>query len=224
MLSPISPQAAHDAFVEIRFPIAEQRISRKKLDAYRVRLKRKGQGDLWLALDGHRPRKVDAPGASVVLGALVPADVELAAGAHWLAATLQPKDGAPYATQAGSRQPVAALRFWVEERSEREPPTPSVVLFQPGGTYNGADAQVIVYAAAFHLPTSGLAPDGFRVRISGEGRTGSIALGAVTPVAVRDLPSGDYDVVVELLDTSGQRFATAQRRIVVNRDAVGNAE
>lgn len=224
-LAPLSPQQARGAFVEIRFPIAEQRIRQKKLDAYRVRLKKQGDGQLWLALDGHRPRKVDSADGSLPLSALVPADVDLAAGAHWLSATLAPEAGAPYATTQESRQPVAALRFWAEERTERAAPAPRVVLFQPGGTYNGSAARVIVHAAAFHLPSAGLAPDGFRVRVMGEGRTGAVSLPAVTPLEIRDLPSGDFTIAVELVDPAGQRIAFAERSIVVNRDApVGKLE
>ncbi len=225
-LEALTPRDNSGSFVEIRFPIAEQRIRMKKTAGYRVRLKKAGSGQLWVALDDHRPRPVPRPDDSIGLAELVPADQELSPGPHWLSATLLAQDHVPYAAAPDkSRQPVAALRFWVEKRGERGAPGPQLIMFQPGGTYNGKDAQVVLHTAAFHMPEGGLAPDGFRIRIQGSGRSGALTLGAVSPVKIPDLPSGDYRIDVELVSPAGVSLAKAQRTIVVNRDApVGKTE
>ncbi len=198
----------------------------KKTAGYRVRLKKAGAGQLWVALDQHRPRLVREQDDSIGLAELVPADQELSPGPHWLSATLVPEDQVPYAPAAArSRQPAAALRFWVEKREERSAPGPHLVMFQPGGTYNGKDAQVVLHAAAFHMPESGLAADGFRIRVQGGGRSGVLSLGAVSPVRIPDLASGDYRIDVEIVSPAGVSLAKTQRTIVVNRDApVGKTE
>lgn len=219
-LEPLAAEASQ-SFVEIRFPIAEQRITSEKAADYKVRLKSEGAGTLWLALDEHRPRSVARVDKTVTLSELVPADVDLAEGEHWLTAALLAEGGVlPQAPAEASRKPFAALRFWVGQRGARGEPAPRVVLLSPGGTYNGPDARVLIQAVALHVPVEGLAADGFRVSLVGAGRQGALALPAPAAVVAPELPSGDYRVEVKLVGSKGDVLATAVRDIVVNRDAV----
>jgi hypothetical protein len=222
-LSASEPAVAAEAHVEIRFPISEQRLTAQKADKYPIRLKVEGLPEgagVELALNDHRPRRVDQLPAPITLPALLPADVALTPGAHWLTATAVQSDGRLLRrTGEGSTQPHAAVRVWVGERGERTEPAPRVVLFSPRGTYNGeqrADAIVIDFLPLF--AGFGREISAAKVEVHGQDSSGTLRLERWRPVAFKHAASGDYAVRVTLLGQGDRELAHAERTITVNRD------
>lgn len=215
-----APRGAAGGFVEIRFPYAEQRIPAGKAAAYRIRFKREDAapvGRLVVALDDERPRPVDAD--SVALAELLPTERELSPGVHWVIAAVVDEHGRRLATdRSASRTTFAAVRFWVESREQREEPPTALYLLAPGGTYNGPAAEVWIDSVLSFARERRLAPDGYRVTIEGEGRTGELALSELTPVRATNLTSGDFRVTVQARFVDGGSVQQ-QRVITVNRDA-----
>lgn len=206
--------------VEIVSPFAEQRILIPKAAAYAVRLKLEGASEgVALALDGERPRRVrDA--SAIKLSDLTAEGEAPAQGAHWLRAAALDARGAIVRSKGGSLAPFAAVRFWVGDRPSPAPPVePSVALLSPHGTYNGpkaADGVVIDFLAA---PERLGAPKGAAlVELAGKRSRVEARLTSWQPLAVRDLPSGDFDVSVTLLDDKGAALSRVRRTITINRD------
>lgn len=213
-LEPLAPPRDAKARVEILFPIAEQRILIPKAQGYTVRTKiegwpRSAEGPgVLVVLDDHRPRRV-LDKTEIKLGALVDDGRELAPGPHWLALAAVDANHAVVRGGPGSRAPFAVVRFWIGDRDPKRAPGPGALLLSPAGTYNGPAAQVIVDFLA--LPEQ-LGDRSATVRVTGEGSKLEQRLTEWQPLALRDLPSGDFRVEVEL---GGARV---DRVVTVNRD------
>ncbi len=224
-LEPVDVSPVDSAtYVEIVAPIAEQRVLVPKAMGLTFRLKSAKAPDgaaLVCALDAERPHRYVA---GMKLGDLLPDAKAIAEGPHVLTAAFVDGAGAVIRTRPASRAPFAMVRFWVGERQEGRPEAPRVVLLAPSGTLNGeavADEARIDFLAA---PTR-LGVEGGRVHVSiaGGGLTAEKDLSAWQPIAIRNLPSGDFEVDVSLFDPSGKPLsepsASARRMITVNRDA-----
>ncbi len=201
------------ARLEILFPIVEQRILIPKAPGYVVRTKiegwprsAEGRGVL-IALDDHRPRRVLDP-AELRLGGLVDEGRELAPGPHWLALVAVEANHAVVRGSGGSRAPFAAVRFWIGDRDPKRPPGPGAILVSPAGTYNGPSPEVVVDFLA--LPER-LGPRGATVRVTGAGVTLEQHSSVWQPLFLRDLPSGDFRVEIELDGVRTERVVTVNR-------------
>jgi hypothetical protein len=226
--APDLPPAGAEAHVEILFPFAEQRIRPDRANEFVVRMSvshwRSELVDV--SLDDFLPRRRDTLPTALRLRDLVPDDRELEPGEHLLVATAVHEDGRLVrAREPRSRGPFAAVRFWVgESRAARHDLGQRQILYrQPRGTYNGPDAADNVLVD--FLVLGGESADSLhaRVGVRGSGVAGSTLLERMGAVYVRDLPSGDFDVVIELLDGEHRSVkwpgGRASRTITVNRDA-----
>lgn len=215
--------ATPSAHVDIKFPIAEQVLSPAKVDKYVVRVTIEhwktgtdGEG-VEISLDGGRPRRLT--GGTIPLRDLVTAGQELSPGAHFLSAAAIRSDGTiARAPKPTSLAPWALIRFWVGARGEREDPGPKVIVLQPQGTYNGeASANgAFVDCLPFYAAVGRDAE--LRVRVRGAGRKGERVLSSWQPLALRELPSGDFTVECALVKGDAV-IAQDQATITVNRDA-----
>ena len=217
--------------MEIEFPIAEQRIWRQKAAGCRVRL---GVSDwplgkdgaaVQLSLDDHPPTLVTSSSSSPRLGELLPEDRELELGAHRLFAVAVRGNGETIKpTAPTSLAPYAVVRFYVGERGLPEPDRPTLVYSQPRGTFNGEVATDSMLVD-FYLLNVVLSEKtwGVKVRIDGRAGSWSTSVHEWQPLRVRGLPSGDYDVSLELVSSTGAPAdapgGRVQRTITVNRDA-----
>jgi hypothetical protein len=175
------------------------------------------------SLDGERPRRVLAVNGTK-LSDLLPEGRKPSPGPHWLFVAAVAADGSIARGNGGSRAPYAALRFWVGVRPSPPPPVePQVALFRPQGTYNGAAMADAVQVDFLALPARlGSDKGSARVRVTGGGVSVERRVSAWQPLRVANLPSGDFEVQVELLSADGGAGARAERTITVNRDvAVG---
>ena len=213
--------------VEILFPFAEQRILIPKAAGYTPRfavehwpLAADG-ASVMVALDDARPQRLTT--RPVSLGALAGDGGAISAGPHWLFAFAADASGAIVRGAGESRAPMAAVRFWVGDRDPKRVPGPRVMLAAPHGTFNGgaaADALVVDFLA---LPErSGVAGGAARVRLRGAGVDLSRDVEAWQPVIARALPSGDFEVEVQLLDQErrplGEPGTKVKSTITVNRE------
>ncbi len=91
-------------------------------------------------------------------------------------------------------------------------------MIQPSGTYNGEASadHVLVDCLPFYAEIGKDAE--LRVSVSGAGRHGERTLSSWKPLALKQLPSGDFTVECAL--TKGAKvLAKDQRTITVNREA-----
>ena len=170
-----------------------------------------------ISLDGGRPRRLTS--GTIPLRDLVSAGQELSPGAHFLSAAAIRSDGTiARAPKPTSLAPWALIRFWVGARGEREDPGPKVIVLQPQGTYNGeASANgAFVDCLPFYAAVGRDAE--LRVRVRGAGRKGERVLSSWQPLALRELPSGDFTVECALVKGDAV-IAQDQATITVNRDA-----
>jgi hypothetical protein len=219
------------AHVEIQFPIAEQRIPLHKAARYRVRLKidnwplGKNGTAVQLMLDHHPPLLITSLRDPIRLGQLVAEDQELLAGPHRLFAVAVLPGGEMLKPAAPrSQAPFATVRFHVRERGKPAAELPMLVYSRPRGTFNG-DAAADSMLVDFFVLGARLGEDAFGVVISITGRqqAWSTRVRRWEPVRVSGLPSGDYQVALQLIGPNGKRTesegARVQRTITVNRDA-----
>jgi hypothetical protein len=127
------------------------------------------------------------------------------------------------------------VRFWVGARDQADAgegrEEAQLVYNLPRGTYNGEAASTDVLLD-FYVLGAALGERGPRVRVAVSGERGARAETTLVewrPLVIRELPSGDYAVRLELLGPDGKpvvgRRTSAQRVITVNRDApVGKRE
>jgi hypothetical protein len=218
------------ATVEIVAPIAEQIVNVPKATGLVFRLavegwptNAKGDGVL-CALDAERPRRWVK---GMKLGDLTAEGASVSEGEHVLAVSLVRGNGEIVRGPAGSRQPFAMVRFWVGARNAA-PEAPRVLLFEPSGTYNGeakADGLRIDFLAA--PERLGVTGGRARVTLTGNGVKSEREVAAWQPLSVKNLPSGDFDIEVTLLDAAGKALAAparARRTISVNRDVAVPAD
>lgn len=229
-LEPVAVSADGAApHVEILFPFAEQRIFIPKAAGYHVRLRVEGVklaaegAGVEASLDGERPRRVLDVNATT-LADLMPEGRAPSPGAHWLFVAAVDEHGSLVRGNGGSRAPYAALRFWVGNRPSPPPRVePQVVLFSPEGTYNGAAAADAVRVDFLALPERlGAEKGSARVRVTGVGVNVESRVTSWQPLHVTHLPSGDFDVEVELLNAEGAPVsatgAHARRTVTLNRE------
>jgi hypothetical protein len=224
------------AHVEIQSPITEQRIPLHRAARYRVRLKvgnwplGKSGAAVQLMLDQHPPILITSLQEVIRLGQLVPEDQDLAAGPHRLfAVAVLPGGEMVKPTAARSQAPFATVSFHVGERGKPTAEQPRLVYGQPRGTFNG-DAAADLMLVDFFVLGARLGEDAFGVVISITGRqqAWSTRTRKWKPVRVSGLPSGDYQVSLQLIGPDGKRVAyegaRAETTITVNRDAPVAAE
>lgn len=219
------------ATIEIVAPIAEQLVNVPKATGLVFRLAIEGwltnaTGDgVLCALDAERPRRWVK---GMKLGDLLLDGGNVSEGGHVLSVALVRGNGEIVRGLAGSRQPFAMVRFWVGARNPT-PEAPRVVLFEPSGTYNGdkkTDGLRIDFLAA--PDRLGMQGGRARVTVTGTGVKSERDLAVWQPLIVKNLPSGDFDVEVSLLDPQGKPLseagARARRTISVNRDVAVPAD
>ncbi|MFO0572003.1 MAG: hypothetical protein U0263_40640 [Polyangiaceae bacterium] len=228
-LERIAPAAvpSPEPHVEILFPFAEQRILIPKAAGYTPRftvehwpLAADGP-TVMVALDDARPRRLT--NKPVSLRELAGEGQEIKPGPHHLFAFAADASGSIVRGAGESRAPMAAVRFWVGDRDPKRTPGPRVMLAAPQGTINGAAAADALRVDFLALPER-LGPPGgaARVRVRGAGVDLSLDLDAWQPTGLRDLPSGDFDVEVVLLDKDKHPLTepgtSVRRTITVNRE------
>jgi hypothetical protein len=200
--------------VEIKFPIAEQRISSARAAGYQVRLKvehwslgASGRGVV-LALDDCEPRR--ATGLEERLGGLVPAPLTLGAGEHRLLAVAVDDDGVGVKpNRAGARGPFGVVRFYVGERGSGEAEEGGLVLLAPTGKVAAAEERLLV---DYYLFGSALGPELGPVRLSLTGPGGEWQTETSTSGWVSGLEPGRYHLYAEL---AGDRAVHAERTFEV---------
>jgi hypothetical protein len=208
--------------VEIIAPIAEQSVLVPKAFglAFRISVEGWPLDGVACALDGERPRRYVK---GMKLGDLLLDATRIPEGPHVLSVAAVRENGEIVRGPAGSRAPFAMVRFYVGERQQKPEP-PRVILFEPSGTYNG-EARANGLRIDFLAAPGRLGAEGGRARVKlmGSGVSTERELSTWQPLAIRDLPSGDFDVEVSLLDAGGKALpdpsATVRRTITVNRDA-----
>ncbi len=240
-LAPAPPApAANSASVEIAEPRQDAVLAEKQLRTQPVRIKvgnwplGKPGPSVLLALDTFRPRNVHALTPALRLTDLVDEDAVLATGVHELVAILAHASGETVKPSAASPRPFHRVRFWVGARDAADGggvQEPLLVYNLPRGTYNGEAASSAVLLD-FYVLGAALGNAGPRVRVSvtGDQRVrAETTLQEWVPLVIRELPSGDYAVRLDLLGADGKPLlgprTSAQRVITVNRDApVGKRE
>jgi len=146
-----------------------------------------------IALDSHRPRRVAANESVVALGTLVPADEELLAGEHWLFAAPVTASGLVPSRAASGPRSAVAVRFFVGESSSNAAPSGAVWLRGPEGTYNGPNAEHVLFDAHVFGADGKASTPSLTLTLALRGKTPS-KLTFSAPFSVRALASGDYDV------------------------------
>jgi hypothetical protein len=180
-----------------------------------------------LVLDDFRPKRVKTIDPPPELGELVPEDAELRPGEHVLLAIAVRENGELVRpAKPTSLAPFALVHFWIGERGAARisPSAPRLVYVQPRGTVNGEDAAERILLDFLPIGVElGKGKSTVVVRVRGEHGSGSTILDAWQPVHLLDVPSGDYQVELELVGPEGQPlaepWARASRTITVNRDA-----
>lgn len=232
---PVSAAVSRDPspHVEILFPFAEQTLRADRAASYKIRLKvanwsvgQEGRG-IDLVLDDFRPRRVSTLDAPLTLGDLVPELSELTPGQHTLVALAVRENGAIVRPpEPTSLAPFALVHFWVGERqaARSSPSAPRLVYVRPRGTVNGAAAaeRILLDFLAIGVEL-GKGKTTIVARVSGPGASGSTILDAWQPTYLVDVPSGDFEVSLELVGPDGRPHegphARVSRVITVNRDA-----
>lgn len=230
VLTELEPHFApsEDLNLEIEFPVVGQLIPSAKASKYKIHLQLAGQARgkharVAVRLDDNQPSVVD-PTKPVVLGSLLDADAELAAGQHVLFAVVLDEQGRPWAAKPEwSRGPAAIVRFGIDTREVSAGPL--VRVLSPRGTFNGEES---VKDARFEFsvnPPLGRGPAAqARLRVEGEqGEKLERVVRDARPFAISGLASGDYRFEIELLGPDGQPLDTPGSRdaqtITVNLDA-----
>ena len=226
-----SPSPQPLPHVEIEFPIAEQRIWIQKASRYAVRLAvehwplGKDGAAVQLCLDDHPPHLVTSLHDLPRLGELVPEDRVLEAGAHRLFAVAVRGNGETVKpTEPTSRAPYATVRFHLGERGRPEADSARIVYSQPRGTFNGQAAADCILVD-FYLLGVALGEATWSVQVRVEGRAGSwmTRVHEWQPLWLHGLPSGDYDVSLQLVSPDGVPAdvpgGRVERTVTVNRDA-----
>jgi hypothetical protein len=208
--------------VEIKFPIAEQRISTVRATRYQVRLKvehwslgTSGRGVV-LALDDFEPHRVT--GLEERLGGLVPGGLPLDAGEHRLLAVAVDDDGVGVKPDhTGARGPFGVVRFHVGERGSGKPETNGLVLLAPTGKVATDQGRLLVDCYLFG---SAPGPDLGPVRLNLRGPDGEWQTETSTPVWVSGLGPGRYHLYAEL---AGDRAAHAERTFELEAESAPKA-
>ncbi len=208
--SPPSPRpqlsgrsAPTEGAVELKFPVAEQRISASRVNKYLVRYElRSAPPDARLVgwLDEHPAVALPSGAAQVPLLSLVPPGVSLADGAHRLVlALLGPDERLLTRRGVSGRAPFATVHFWVGARDAPAPRAPELLLVRPASprVVEGTLPIDFVVAWQHQLP-----PDqGLTLRIvaaeSGEERW-TLRHPIVEPVVLQGLPSGAWRLELSL--------------------------
>jgi hypothetical protein len=220
------PAAQPPPHVEIVRPLSEQQLAPDKANSYEVglRVENWSHALVDLSLDDFEPRRGDTLPKKLTLADLVPADRSLDPGQHLLVATAVGKDGTlVHPAQPQSRAPFAAVTFWVGAKSEPRyrADQPLLVYRQPRGTYNGADARVLLDFVVLGADPR-LSP-AVRILVKGESIAGEHIASKPAALLLSGLGSGDYVVTLELLGPGRVPLDLPQARvgrtITVNRDA-----
>jgi hypothetical protein len=224
-LQPIAANAVPSApHVEILFPFAEQQVPIPKAKKYSVRFKLDGKDRVGaeIALDDARPRPV-LDKSRFTLGDLVTEGSEIGPGPHWLVLAAVGEGGSVVRGDGGSREPFAAVHFWVGQRDPNTKPEPVIFMLSPSGTYNGPARSRALRVDFVAAPERlGVHDGAVLVKVSGAGQSALTKLSRWQPVAIQDPPDGDLDVELGLLDPAGKPLsspgAQVRRRITVNRE------
>lgn len=195
--------APTEGAVELKFPVAEQRISASKLTKALVRYElRSAPPDARLVgwLDDHPAVPLPSGAAQVRLLSLVPPGVSLADGAHRLVLALVGPDER-LLTRGGvsGRAPFAVAHFWVGARDAAAPRAPELLLMRPTSPRVVEGPLPLDFVVAWQHQ---LAPDqGLTLRIftaaSGEERW-TLRHPVVEPVVLQGLPSGAWRLELSL--------------------------
>jgi len=218
----ISPLGVPLPTVEIKFPIAEQRISSARATQYQVRLKvehwplgTSGRGVV-LALDDFEPHRIT--GLEQRLGGLVPGGLTLGAGGHRLLAVAVDDDGVGVKpSHTGARGPFGVVRFHVGERGAGEAEKNGLVLLAPTGKVTTDRGKLLV---DYYLFGSAPGPELGPVRLSLAGPGGEWQTETRTPVWVSGLGPGRYHLYAE---AEGDRAAHAERTFELGAGSAGEA-
>lgn len=198
--------------LSFRRPAAEEIVSGDALAKFSIEvdaeLARLGPSSgVEVSLDGHRARRLGA--RPLTLATLVPAELDLTPGEHFLIAAAV--DGEGKLIRAGAGKPITAtVRFWFERRGSPAA-APGVVCWGPNGTFYGAGAEPAIDVL---LLAQSAAPVG--VILEGEGTSHRASVDATQPWAILGLESGDYRLRVEA--GTGAAQARDDCRFTVNRE------
>ena len=184
-----------------------------------------GEAHVVVILDDGPPRLVTEPKATLKLAELVPGGRKPSVGHHLLFVYPARKEGVAVRPERGKSAPFAVVPFAVGEAGRRawKPSDPMVVIGRPRGAYAGPAADDVLLD--FYLFAAELGPKKQALRATvtlpgGESRTFPIASWA--PQLLRNLPTGDVRVRLELLDRDGKpvtsAYAAAERSFSVARD------
>lgn len=217
---------------KITAPANDASIDAAKAKDFEVKLDVKNwttaEGDqhVHLILDDHPYKPIYDHKKPVKLSELLPAGVELTPGLHVLTAFPSRKTHESVKGKGAASQVV----FWVGKKGKTvfDLKKPHVIYSRPKGVNAGPmGAELMV---DFYL-TNTLLDKGEKVRctIRGAKLTTPVVFEFVkwTPKIVKNLPAGDYDVQLELLDKNGSPFEgplTATTRTGVKVDAAGTPE
>jgi hypothetical protein len=176
-------------------------------------------GDVDLSLDAYGPRSLKSLRRPLRIVDLVPEDQELRAGEHVLFAVLVQPDGS---TVKHRSLAAGKVRFWIGQAAEPslDLEAPLLLFGRPRGTYNGerAAARVLLDFYLYNVDLSNAGPT-VRARVRGP-RSAQWIIADWRPFVLLDLPSGDYEVELELLTKAPEPKALtkAERAFVVNRE------
>jgi hypothetical protein len=237
--APTPPPLDRAPRVAILAPKANEAIAPDKADAFELRLDVRD----WFVTPGehihvvldNRPYKALEDGrTSIRLGDIFPNE-PLAEGQHVVAAFaaradhvgVKPHEVAPAKPKEGG--PFSLVTFWVGKPGKApayKAGDPALVYSRPKGTYNGADADVVLLD--FYLANAALGDKrGYVLAVVTPpvGEPTSLRMQSWAPMLIKNLPSGTSRILLELRDKddkpTGGMLGRIEREVSINREARG---